>query len=132
MTNEQNSALHADDGEIVRWIDGALGSGERAALEAHTARCPQCSARRDVFARRTRRLSEMLAAIDVQVPIGTFRLSVTSRVTSRPAYVLRIPVRWRVAAVLALLLGGAAAVPPVRAWIVEIARSAWTAATHGN
>jgi len=36
---------HLDDGTIHAWLDGALGTGEAAAVEAHVAACRDCADR---------------------------------------------------------------------------------------
>ena len=36
---------HLDDGTIHAWLDGALGTGDAAAVEAHVATCRACAGR---------------------------------------------------------------------------------------
>src|SRR5690348_7248777 len=41
---EKGDMQHPDEGTIHAWLDGALGSDEVRALEAHIAGCEQCAA----------------------------------------------------------------------------------------
>lgn len=129
MTGERDALLHADDADIVRWIDGALPNEERAVLEAHLKGCAECSTRQAAVVRRAGRMSELLRALDRSAPATPLRLTVAPHPASLPVRAGRLPGYWRVAAVLALALAGAAAVPPVRAWIVEVAKAVWARAT---
>lgn len=68
--------------------------------------------------RRSARLGALLARTDAPVPAMTL----PANLVLRPRRAL---VPWQLAAALALLIGGAAGVPPVRAWIVDTARAVW-------
>ncbi len=68
--------------------------------------------------RRSARLGALLAQTDAPIPA----LSLPAHLVLRPRPVW---VPWQLAAALVLLIGGAAGVPPVRAWIVGAARSVW-------
>ena len=118
MTGNGNAMLHADDGAIIQWIDGALSREERAALDSHFADCAECAARRAAIVRRGQRLSALLRQSDLPVPVAALRVTLARRRQG-------LPVQWKVAAALALALAGAVAVPQVRAWIVDVARAVW-------
>jgi anti-sigma factor RsiW len=122
MTGDGNAMQHADDGAIVQWIDGALSREERAALDTHFADCTECARRRATIVRRAQRLNGLLQQSDLPVPAPALRITLAQRGR-------RIPVQWGVAAVLVLALAGVVAVPEVRAWIIEVARAAWSRAT---
>jgi hypothetical protein len=81
----------------------------------------------DLVVARARRLSNLLRVTDPPVPPIAFP---TERITR--AMRQRAVVRWRAAAAIVLLAAGAAGVRPVRAWIVQAARTVWTAAVGGR
>ena len=78
----------------------------------------------DLMERRARRLVALLRATDVPAPALRYPEERIARAVRR-----RAVLRWRVAAAVALLVAGAAGVPPVRAWIVQAARAVWAAAS---
>ncbi len=75
--------------------------------------------------RRSARLGALLAQTDAPIPALSLPANLVLR--PRPA---RVP--WQLAAALVLLIGGAAGVPPVRAWIVGAARSVWVRIAGGR
>ncbi len=118
MTDQNLALLHPDDADLVRRLDDELDITERPAMDAHVMACAECSARVATLERRSRRLSVLLRSADAPAPATPLRVRV------QPA--VRVP-RWQVAAVIALVAASAVAVPPVRAWIVAKARTAWAA-----
>ena len=68
--------------------------------------------------RRAEKLSALLRATDPPAPAIGFPAERIARARRQ-----RVVVRWRMAAAIAVLLAGATLVRPVRAWIVETARS---------
>jgi hypothetical protein len=76
---------------------------------------------------RARRLSSLLRGTDPPVPAIAFPAERIARALRR-----RSVLRWRAAAAIVLLAAGAAGVRPVRAWIVQAARTVWTAAAGGR
>lgn len=118
MTNELT--LHPDDADLVRLMDGALSGADRASLDSHVTACVDCARRRAILVRRSQRVSQLLRLVDAPAPATPLR------VTLKPAGAS--PTWWRIAAVVTVAIA-AAAVPPVRAWIAEAARSVWAAAT---
>jgi hypothetical protein len=80
----------------------------------------------DLVSARSRRLSALLRDTDPPVPAIAFPAGRIARATRH-----RSVVRWRAAAAIVLALAGAIGVRPVRAWIVQAARTVW-AATLGE
>ena len=78
----------------------------------------------DPMSRRAARLGDLLARSDAAPRAIAFP---ADRIAARLAR--RSAVRWRAAAAIALLLAGAAGVPPVRAWIVGTVQHAWASMT---
>ena len=115
---EAPTTLHPDDGDIIRWMDGALPPAEHATMETHFATCPSCVARRERLAGRAERLSRLLTATDVDAPATALRPVVHRRKG-------RSTVAWKVAATILVVVGAAAAVTPVRAWFAGVARTVW-------
>lgn len=76
----------------------------------------------DLVRRREGRLAELLGETDVAARPMAFPAARIAQSAAR-----RRVMRWRVAAGLALLIAGAAGVPPVRAWIVSRVQAAWSA-----
>jgi hypothetical protein len=74
----------------------------------------------ELVRRRGAKLSLLLAESDAPVPAMAFPEARIARAVAR-----RSVIRWRAAAAIALLVAGAAGVPPVRAWIVSRVTSAW-------
>jgi len=72
--------------------------------------------------RRATRLSVLLAAADPPVRA----IAYPSRRVARARHT-RLKRRWSIAALLALAVGGAAAAPPVRAWVTARASDVWNA-----
>ena len=122
MKNKPNATLHPDDADMVRWIDNALPADERASFASHLAGCVRCGTRHAALARRAARVSELLRAADLPAPATRLRITIAAREEAIPRW-------WRMAAAIAVLIGAAAAVPPVRAWIATAARAAWELAT---
>jgi putative zinc finger protein len=103
------SAGHADDGELMRLLDGESSAEERARLEHHVATCRVCAARRETLGRLGGAVTAALATGDAT------GLSVRGRSRPLPRAALRA------AAVLLVLTGGVAvaSAQPVRAWLRE-------------
>ena len=122
MTLESSALMHVDPADLVRLMDGELSAPEAAAVVEHLSRCAECASRQDLLRRQATAISQLLRSADLPAPATSLR------VTVMPA----TPRRWasvRAAAVIALLIGGAVAVPPVRAWIANVARVAWARVT---
>lgn len=125
MMNESNELTHIDAGDLVRLIDGELSLDDRAALDSHLSRCRDCVARREAVRGQASAIRELLRSADVTPPATPLRVAVAPVKTSAA-------VRWRAAAVVALVVAGAVAAPPVRAWIANVARAAWSSVTGGK
>ncbi len=89
---------------LSAYLDGELAPGERAAVEAHLAACPECTA----FLAELAAVDEAAAALPVEAPEGyfdTFPARVRARLQPRKAAfpARRVPA-WTWAAAAALLL----------------------------
>lgn len=95
------SVRHADDGDLIRLVDGECSADERAWLEGHLATCGLCAERRDTLARLSGAVSAALAT-EERAGVSRWRA-----------------LALRAATVLLVALGGAAVVSaqPVRTWL---------------
>ena len=136
----------AGDAELIRYLDDELTAAERVRLEASLAVDPQRTARLATLRRRGRRLQALLAgsdpanseveAADPTRMDGVFRLESARRARARAGSThprMTLAGRsmqphgadttsrpWlRAAIVLFVLVAGAMAVPPVRAWVID-------------
>ena len=100
---------HAEEGALLRWIDGECDADERVRLNRHLAGCPACNG-------RVADLRDWTARFDMAV-----------RAAGRTGTARR-RVRWAVAAAV-LLVGAALVVEPVRAWVLDRVDAAWSAVT---
>lgn len=100
---------HATDGALVRWLDRQYDPAEGIALGAHLEVCPRCRERLAGMRRKSERL----------------------RLALRRDAQRRSPPAWQITAAVAVGLLVLAAVPPVRAWVVQHASAAWLAVTRG-
>lgn len=79
----------------------------------------------DALDRRAAKLSALLRATDLPVPALDYPAGRVAAARQR-----RSLQRWRMAAAIAVLIAGATLVRPVRAWIVEAARTLFVAGTR--
>ncbi len=102
------SAGHADDGDLIRLVDGECSADERAWLEGHLATCGPCAGRRDTLARLSGAVSAALATGDTET-------GPRARAEAGRWRILAL----RAAAVLLVALGGGAvaSAQPVRDWL---------------
>ena len=102
--------MHADDGMLVRLLDGETDASERQDLEDHLDACATCMERLDSLRGDAELVHEALRVWD-------------DGVARRRG---RVPTWFRAAASILLLLGVAGAVQPVRAWIIDGAQAIWS------
>ena len=115
MSTETNPI---SDLELVRYLDGELEAKERSALASRLAAAPEAAARLEQLRRRSGNLSTLLRTRD---PSGTetrASAEVIRPTMTKPAARYGWPPYLKAAAVVALLLTGALAVPPARAWLL--------------
>jgi hypothetical protein len=123
---ERQKPMHVEAGDLVRLMDGEVSSDERETINAHLAECAECGARRETLQRQSAAIAELLRSIDVAPPATPLRLTVLPAPGSSAR-------RWRlVAAVTLLAVAGSIAVPPVRAWIANVARMVWAKMAGGR
>jgi hypothetical protein len=116
------------DTQLIQYLHGELSDAERTRLDALVAGSPVLGERLRVLRDRTTRLSALLGTLDpapdaVQASAHEIRPIVDRDVVApRRGWGPSTRVL-QAAAVVAVLLGGALFVEPVRAWIVEQARA---------
>ena len=109
-----NEAAHLDAGDIVRYHDGEIEDGDRVRVEEHLGTCHGCRDRLDLFGEQSGAVTETMIRTDLPLPRLVRRR--TERHTARPHWLRS----WQRAAVIALVVGGAAfATQPVRAWMLD-------------
>jgi len=117
MTNPDIPAGHIDDGELVRYLDNELERDAVAVVRTHLAECGECQAKFDAIRGRSERFQlAMLSADDLPVatPADDIVASIAPNVTRRG-----IGWGWRIAAMLAVVIGITLTVTPARAWLLE-------------
>jgi len=107
---------HADDGALVRYMDGECDTSEQDLVAVHVESCATCTGRLDDLDQRARLVSGALAEWDTGV-----------RVRRRG-----LPPWLRVAAAIVVLLAVAGGVRPVRALIIDGAQAVWAAVVGGS
>jgi hypothetical protein len=116
------------DTQLIQYLHGELSDAERTRLDALVAGSPVLGERLRVLRDRTTRLSALLGTLDpapeaVEASAHEIRPIVDRDVVApRRGWWASTRVL-QAAAVVAVLLGGALFVEPVRAWIVEQARA---------
>ena len=68
MSNDGSKMSHVDDGTLNALLDGELTSAEAAAVEAHTAACPECAKRLAEAKRFLAETSDLLGALELPKP----------------------------------------------------------------
>lgn len=122
---------HVDDGVLLRWIDGEASDLERRAMEVHLAECADCTRQLSALQAAAQSVHRVLTRVlDVEAPAATRLASPHRPVPARReqpharASARRSPGRgWRIAASLVLLLGVLAAVPELRALVLDTWRA---------
>jgi hypothetical protein len=118
MTEPANGAHLADDAHI-RFLDGECEADERMAVTEHVARCSRCARRLAELRERSAAVTRLLADVDAAPREALARARPPRRV------------RLLVAAAGLVLVVAAAAVSPVRAWIVGRSQALWTLVSGG-
>jgi hypothetical protein len=108
---------HLETEDLVRLVDHALEPDELVTFEAHLATCADCGARSRLIQDWTGSLHSVLESTDAGVALPD-RLVIPRRAG------------WRAAAVILLIASAGLAVPPLRAWIVQIGGRVWTSIRH--
>lgn len=122
---------HPSDGDLLRDLDSELSDLERRRLRGHTDSCAECGLRVDALRERASLVQRFLAeepSLNGQPdPLARARALAAARAARSAAATSWQGVgrrRVAVAAIGAALLIGAAAVPPLRAWVRDIFASA--------
>lgn len=113
MTNT-GTGVHLDDGELMVLDD--VASASTAAAREHTASCARCADRLRVLREHSRRVSSLIAEIELPADFRLPSLRAAPQVRAvRPSWTQQ---HWRRAAAVLLVLGSLAAVSPLRAWTI--------------
>lgn len=113
MTNMSTGA-HLEDGELMMLDD--ITAASTAAAREHMASCAGCADRLRVLREHSRRLSSLIAEIELPADFRFPSLPAAPQVRAvRPSWTQQ---HWRRAAAVLLVIGSLAAVSPLRAWTV--------------
>jgi hypothetical protein len=107
-----------NDLELVRYLDGELEPQERSALDSRLAAAPDAAARLEQLRHRSRNLSELLRTAAPSGREARASAEVIRPLMTKQSVRFGWPPYLKAAAVVALLLMGAFAVPPARAWLL--------------
>src|SRR3954471_18616673 len=114
MMTDMSTGTHLDDGELMV-LDGDASELDASRRE-HLAGCARCAERLRVLKGHSRRVSSLIAEIDLPADFRLPSLPANLKVRSiRPWWAQQ---GWRRAAAVLFFIGALAAVPPVRAWTV--------------
>lgn len=120
MINPNLPVEHIDDGELVRYLDNELELEAVARVRRHLAACRDCQAKFDALRERAESFRQAMAGIDLPAAPAS-EASVPS--IHRSPTVSR---GWRMAAMIAVVIGITLTVTPARAWLLETMRSVKT------
>lgn len=130
MTHTSMDA-HLDDGELMVLDDSASAPTSSAAAREHLASCSHCADRLNVLRQHSRRVSSLIAEIELPDDFRVPSLPAAPHVrAARPSWAQQ---HWRRAAAVLLVIGSLAAVSPLRAWTIGwVAKqiAALTGASH--
>ena len=115
MSTETNPI---SDLELVRYLDGELEAKERSALDSRLAAAPEAAARLEQLRRRSRNMSALLRSNNANAADTRASAEAIRPRMNQQSVRLGWPPYLKAAAVVALLLTGALAVPPARAWLL--------------
>lgn len=117
MTSPDVPLGHIDDGELVRYVDNELSVDNLATVRHHLAGCPPCQARFDAIRGRSEEFNRAMAGLD-SPPAAATKAEPIVQVPHVP----RSPSQgwgWRIAAMVAVVIGVTLTVTPARAWLLE-------------
>jgi len=118
MTSPDAPLGHIDDGELVRYLDNELELAAVAQVRNHLAVCSECQVRLDELRARAESFHQAMASIDLPPTATPTVNDVVASTRSLP----RSPTvswRWRIAAMIAVVIGITLSVTPARAWLLE-------------
>jgi anti-sigma factor RsiW len=116
MIHSTNSTPHLDDAEIVRLLDREHSPSERAHWENHVAACAQCTAEIDRMRADADVVRGWLERAAFELPASPAHTARTRSSRMRPAPWLRAAA---VIAFVVLPVAAIAAIPSLRAWVVD-------------
>lgn len=124
MRETPQTAVHADDGDLVRFLDQQVSMDQRRWLYAHLAECGECARRMETLREQASVLSSLVETLDSAAPdaltraraLAAVRRAGASRTSSRRWYAAGSV---RAAAMVAVAALATLGVEPVRAWVSE-------------
>jgi hypothetical protein len=118
MTSPDAPLGHIDDGELVRYLDNELSVDVLAQVRKHLTLCSECQVKFDALRERAESFHRAMGSLDLPP-------AATPTVDDAGASVRSIPSsptvswRWRIAAMIAVVIGITLTVTPARAWLLE-------------
>ncbi len=118
MTSPDIRMGHIDDGELVRYLDNELGLDALANVRNHLAACGECTSKFQALRAHAERFQQAMANLDppssAAPPVPAAEPSIPS-IPSSPA----VGWGWRLAAMIAVVVGITLTVTPARAWLLD-------------
>ena len=122
MTSPDTPVGHIDDGELVRYLDDELELNALAYARNHLATCTECQVKFEAIRGQVERFQHAMANLDLPP-------STTPTVNAPEASIPSIPSSpavgwgWRLAAMIAVVVGITLTVTPARAWLLDTLES---------
>lgn len=118
MTSPDIPVGHIDDGELVRYLDNELELDALAVVRNHLGACTECQAKFEALRAQAERFQQAMADLDLPP-------AATPTVNAPEASIPSIPSSpavgwgWRLAAMIAVVVGITLTVTPARAWLLD-------------
>jgi len=109
---------HIDDGELVRYLDNELELDSLGVVRGHLTECGDCQARFEAIRAQAERLQEALAMLDPTPSVASADSDAEASIPSIPSSPA-VDWRWRLAAMLVVVVGITLTVTPARAWLLD-------------
>ena len=116
------------DAQLMQYLHDELNDADRATVDAQISATPAVAERLNLIRHRSSRLSVLLRAADpapveVEASARLIQPTIDRNAIARGHWWQRTPPAMRIAASIAILLGGVLLVEPARAWVLERART---------
>ena len=118
MTSHDIPVGHVDDGELVRYLDNELELDSLGQVRSHLAACTECQVKFEAIRTQAERFHQAMANVDLPAsaapPADAAEVSIPS-IPSSP----EVGWGWRIAAMIAVVIGLTLTVTPARAWLLD-------------